>query len=212
LENGRTEASTKHIEMMKPIAVLYATREGHTRRVAERVAEELRARGLDVECKNLREDAAAINPNDYSAVVLAASVHQGTHEREMVKFVKKHRDELARLVTALLSVTLSEAGAEMSCTTTEKRACFSADVQKVIDKFFEDTGWRSARVKPVAGALLYSKYNPLVRFAMKRIAKEAGGATDTSRDYEYTDWVGLDRFVDELADELSSSAPRAGRP
>jgi menaquinone-dependent protoporphyrinogen oxidase len=47
---------------------------------------------------------------------------------------------------------------------------------------------------------------------MKRIAKEAGGATDTSRDYEYTDWVGLDRFVDELADELSSSAPRAGRP
>ena len=66
-------------------------------------------------------------------------------------------------------------------------------------------------VKPVAGALLYSKYNPLVRFVMKRIAKEAGAAHDTSRDYEYTDWVGLDRFVDELADEFSSSAPRGRR-
>jgi menaquinone-dependent protoporphyrinogen oxidase len=130
----------------------------------------------------------------------------------MVKFVKKHRDELARLVTAFLSVTLSEAGAEMSGAAPEKRARFSADVQKIIDKFCKDTGWRPERVKPVAGALLYSKYNPLVRFVMKRIAQEAGGATDTSRDYEYTDWVGLDRFVDELADDLSSSAPRAGRP
>ena len=81
----------------------------------------------------------------------------------------------------------------------------------MIDEFVEDTRWRPAHIKPVAGALLYSKYNPLVRFIMKRIAKEAGGATDTSRDYEYTDWVGLDRFVDELADELSS-APRAGGP
>jgi menaquinone-dependent protoporphyrinogen oxidase len=198
--------------MMKPIAVLYATREGHTRRIAERVAGNLRARGFDVECKNLRDhDAGAIDLSGFSAVVLAASVHAGKHEREMVKFVKKHRTELQLLPAAFLSVTLSEAGAEMSGMTQEQRARFSADVQKVIDKFFEDTAWRPERVKPVAGALLYSKYNPLLRFVMKRIAKEAGAATDTSRDYEYTDWVGLDRFVDELADDLCPSAPRTGR-
>jgi menaquinone-dependent protoporphyrinogen oxidase len=198
--------------MMKPIAVLYATREGHTRRIAERVAGNLRARGFDVECKNLRDhDAGAIDFSGFSAVVLAASVHAGKHEREMVKFVKKHRTELQLLPAAFLSVTLSEAGAEMSGMTQEQRARFSADVQKVIDKFFEDTAWRPERVKPVAGALLYSKYNPLVRFVMKRIAKEAGAATDTSRDYEYTDWVGLDRFVDELAEDLCPSALRTGR-
>jgi menaquinone-dependent protoporphyrinogen oxidase len=197
---------------MKPIAVLYATREGHTRRIAERVAGNLRARGFDVECKNLRDhDARAIDLSGFSAVVLVASVHAGKHEREMVKFVKKHRTELQLLPAAFLSVTLSEAGAEMSGMTQEQRARFSADVQKVIDKFFEDTAWRPERVKPVAGALLYSKYNPLLRFVMKRIAKEAGAATDTSRDYEYTDWVGLDRFVDELADDLCPSAPRTGR-
>jgi menaquinone-dependent protoporphyrinogen oxidase len=196
--------------MMKPIAVLYATREGHTKRVAERVAGDLRARGLDTECKNLREDASAIDLHDYSAAVLAASVHQGKHEREMVQFAKKHRTELEQLPTAFLSVTLSEAGAEMPDTTPEQRARFSADVQKVINQFFESTGWRPQRVKPVAGALLYSKYNALVRFIMKRIAREAGASTDTSRDCEYTDWVGLDSFVDEFADELSASAFRAG--
>jgi menaquinone-dependent protoporphyrinogen oxidase len=198
--------------LMKPIAVLYATREGHTRRIAGRVAEDLRARGFDIEFKNLRDDDAdAIHLTDYAAIVLAASVHGGKHEREMMKFVKDHLTELERLPSAFLSVTLSEAGAEMSGKTPEERARFSADVQKVIDKFFEATAWRPERVKPVAGALLYSKYNPLVRLIMKRIAKKAGAATDTSRDYEYTDWVGLDRFVDELADELWSSAPRAGR-
>ena len=43
--------------------------------------------------------------------------------------------------------------------------------------------------------LLYTQYNVLIRFVMKRIAKHAGGATDTSRDHEYTDWVALDQFV-----------------
>jgi len=99
---------------MKPIGVLYATREGQTRRIAERVAQDLRARRFDVEFNNLRDEDDAIHPNDYSAVVLAASVHAGGYEREMVKFVNKHRAELEQLPTAFLSVTLSEAGAEMS--------------------------------------------------------------------------------------------------
>jgi menaquinone-dependent protoporphyrinogen oxidase len=80
-----------------------------------------------------------------------------------------------------------------------------------MEKFFVDTGWRPQRVKPIAGALLYSKYNPLVRFVMKRIARKAGTRTDTSRDYEYTDWVSLDRFIDELAEELTASAPQPRR-
>src|SRR5207247_7592088 len=117
--------------------------------------------------KNLHEDDA-IHPKDYAAVVLSASVHAGKHEGEMFKFVKKHRTELEQAPTAFLSVTLSESGAEMSGKAPEERARFSADVQRVIDKFFEETGWRPERVKPVAGALMYSKYNPFVKFEGKR--------------------------------------------
>jgi len=59
-------------------------------------------------------------------------------------------------------------------------------------------------VKPIAGALQYSKYSIIVRFIMKRIARQAGAATDTSKDYEYTDWAALTRFIDEFAGELLS--------
>jgi menaquinone-dependent protoporphyrinogen IX oxidase len=38
---------------------------------------------------------------------------------------------------------------------------------------------------------------------MKRISKQAGGATDTSRDHEYTDWAALDRFLDQWKSVLS---------
>jgi menaquinone-dependent protoporphyrinogen oxidase len=107
---------------MKPIAVLYATREGQTRRIAERVGEDFRAREFDARVKNLRDDTAAIHLNDYAGVVLAASVHGGKHEREMVKFVKMHSTELKQLPTAFLSVTLSGAGVEMSRATLEKCA------------------------------------------------------------------------------------------
>jgi menaquinone-dependent protoporphyrinogen oxidase len=50
-------------------------------------------------------------------------------------------------------------------------------------------------VLPVAGALVYSKYSFFTKLIMKTISRRAGGPTDTSRDYEFTDWVALDRFV-----------------
>jgi menaquinone-dependent protoporphyrinogen oxidase len=72
----------------------------------------------------------------------------------------------------------------------------------MLDHFYEQTGWHPQRVKPIAGALLYTKYSIILRFVMKRIAKQAGAATDTSKDYEYTDWAALSRFIDEFVEEL----------
>jgi menaquinone-dependent protoporphyrinogen oxidase len=191
---------------LKLIGVFYATREGHTRKIAERVADDLRKRGFEAGVKNLH-DKDAIKLSDYAGAILAASVHIGTHEPEMVAFVKQHRAELESMPSAFLSVTLSEVGAERANATAEEHARFVADVQGMLNRFFEDTGWHPRRVKPVAGALLYTKYNFLIRFVMRRIAKKAGAQTDTSRDYEYTNWVALDHFVDEVADEISRSTP-----
>jgi menaquinone-dependent protoporphyrinogen oxidase len=187
---------------MKIVGVLYASREGHTQRIAEHVAADLRMRGLHPEVENVRDRSGAVNLRNYSGVILAASVHAGSHESEMVKFVKAHRRELEDLPTAFLSISLSEAGAERSDATPADHAQFVADVEQMINKFFMDTGWHTERVKPVAGALLYTRYNVLLRFVMKRIARKSGGSTDTSRDHIYTDWQALDQFVDEFAREI----------
>ena len=54
-------------------------------------------------------------------------------------------------------------------------------------------------IKVVAGALQYTKYNWFIRWVMRRIVSRAGGDTDTSRDYEYTDWKDLELFAHEFA-------------
>jgi menaquinone-dependent protoporphyrinogen oxidase len=68
----------------------------------------------------------------------------------------------------------------------------------MIDGFVKEAGWRPARVFPVAGALLYTRHNLLLRFVMKCIARRAGGPTDTSRDHDMTDWRAVDRFAASL--------------
>lgn len=187
---------------MKPVAVLYATREGQTERIATQVATGLRNRGLDAAAFNVREAQTGLDLGACSAVVIAASVHAGSHEREVIDLVKAHRESLQSMPNAFLSVTLSEAGVERKDATAEEHARFAADVRMMIDRFVADTGWRPEHVVPVAGALRYTQYNFLVRMVMKRIARAAGGSTDTSRDHEYTDWKALDEFVARFADEL----------
>lgn len=189
---------------MKPILIVYATREGQTHRIAEHIAAEIRARGGTADVMNARDVEATRALPGCSAVVVAASVHAGRHEPEMVRFVREHKAALEAMPAAFLSVSMGEAGAEDQGASPEIRAQARSDVAEQIKGFFDSTGWHPARVQPVAGALLYTKYNFIVRFVMKLIVKKKGGSTDTSRDHEYTDWAALDRFVGDLLRELSN--------
>ena len=183
---------------MKPVLVLYGTREGQTRRIAEHIAATVRSRGREADVVDAANLPQGFSLDNYAAAIVAASVHTGKHEKEIVAFVKLHRSELERIPAVFLSVSLSEAGAEDPAASPEHRARAAADVQRMIDVFLKDTGWHPSKVRAVAGALSYTKYNFLVRFVMKQIAKSQGASTDTSRDHELTDWAALDHIVDEL--------------
>jgi menaquinone-dependent protoporphyrinogen oxidase len=180
-------------------AIFFATREGQTRRIAARLADNLRDRGVQVDVFDVRE-VRDFDFSVYATGCVAASVHVGHHEREMIAFVKQHRDQLLRLGAAFISVTLSEAGVEDPTRSETERRQSAADVQRMLDVFFEQTGWHPDRVLAVAGALAYSHYNFIVRAIMKRIARKAGAPTDTSRDYEFTRWPAVDRLAAELAE------------
>lgn len=192
--------------MSKAIGILYASRENHTLHIAEDISETLRERSLEADVLDVRKPEK-IDLGRYAAVILAASVHVGKHEREMISFIKAHRAQLLAMPSVFLSVSLSEAGVERAETDTEEFRRFVADVKKIENAFISETGWPPERFTPVAGALPYSKYNWFIRFVMKRISKKSGGDTDTSRDYEYTNWVALEKFVTEFADTAVSAQP-----
>jgi menaquinone-dependent protoporphyrinogen oxidase len=194
---------------MKQILVAFATREGHAERIAEHVAETLRDHGWTAEVVDVAHLSAAFDLSPYGGVVLAASVHLGRHEREMVRFVKSHHAALERVPTAFLSVSLSEAGVEDANAPFDKRAKAAEDVKRMIEAFCHETGLHPSRVWPVAGALTFSEYGALKRFVMARIAR-AEGITDVEHDHDLTDWRALDYFVARMLEDVGAgSSPRA---
>ena len=198
---------------MKRVLIAYATREGQTQKIADHVAKTLRARAIEVDVVDVRTPPPGLDLARYAHVVLAASLHLGKHEREMVDFARANKTTLDSMATSLLSVSMSEAGAEDPSRTQEQRNKAADNVKQAVGHFLEETALHPGRVMPVAGALKYLEYGWLVRFVMKRISKAEGGPTDTSRDYEMTDWVSLDRFGDEVAASLESlDAPVRAEP
>lgn len=194
---------------MKPILLIYATREGHTRRIAEHVGALLATQQRTFELVDAAHVPAEFSLAKYSSAIVSASLHVGKHETEMAQLVKGHLNELQQIPTLFLSVSLSERTVEDPQAPAEKRAQAEADVARTIDSFLKETGWRPSNVAAVAGALLYSKYNFVVRFIMKRIARKAGGPVDTSRDYEFTDWTKLDLLIAEFVESASPAKAEA---
>src|SRR5688572_13103197 len=140
----------------RPIGVYYATREGHSRHVAEHVSAALRARGLAVILANVADDGYRVLFDELGMVIAIASVHGGKHEAGMVQFVRRHAEELARRPAVFISVSLTEAVVEDERQPVEARTEASEEVRRAVARFFEDTGWHPARVLPVAGCVAYT--------------------------------------------------------
>ncbi|MGA2711568.1 MAG: flavodoxin domain-containing protein [Bryobacteraceae bacterium] len=192
---------------MKPVLVIYATREGHTRHIAEHLAAALNAHQRSCDLVDAAHVPEEFSVTKYCGAIVSASLHGGKHETEMVKFVKRHLAELQQIPTVFLSVSLSEVTAEDEKASPEKRAEAQADVKRTIESFLAETGWQPSHIAAVGGALMYSRYNFAIRFVMKLIARKAGAPVDTTRDYEFTDWTKLDRLVDEFIASTPTEIP-----
>ena len=180
---------------MPRILLLYATTEGQTARIAERIANTLRDRGNSVEVLPADTARAQPDPAAYDAVIVGASIHYGHHPAYLRALIRRHRDVLAARPSAFFSVSLSAGGPRPK----PKAA------QRYLDKFVRQTGWQPQLTASFAGALKYSLYGPIKRRVMIVFVGLGGGETDTTRDHEYTDWDAVERFADAYAQRLKQA-------
>lgn len=182
--------------------VVFATTEGHTRKIAEQVSEWLRLRGFEsetVECSNrLRHH----DLRSYDAVVLAGSLHVGKHQESLVNYVIRHSDDLEHVPTWFISASATASKTDLLSV---KKA------NDCIEAFIEESGFRPTMCTPIGGALLYTRYNMVLRWALKKIAEKEGGPTDTSRDYELTDWIALETSLMEFLQEYVEGSRTGGK-
>jgi menaquinone-dependent protoporphyrinogen oxidase len=175
---------------MTSILVCYGTSEGQTAKIAGRIVETLQGLGYTADAVDVSELGDGVSLDDYDAVLVGASIHVGTHQSEIRAFVQSNRAELAARPNGFFQVCLTAARSD-----DESKAITAG----YIDSFVEATEWQPDRIATFGGALRYSEYGFLKRLMMKRIAKDATGDTDTSRDYEYTDWDEVEQFTTDFA-------------
>jgi menaquinone-dependent protoporphyrinogen oxidase len=141
--------------------------------------------GHVVTLRSALEPDAAADLGSHDAVIIGAAIHRGNHHKAVARLVRKHIALLRSRPNAFFSVSLSAAG------DARQRGIATG----MMEKFLTATDWRPHEATIFAGALQYRQYHLPLRLMMRFIATFAGRDTDSSRDYEYTDWAEVEGFA-----------------
>ncbi|TDH36143.1 protoporphyrinogen oxidase [Pseudohoeflea suaedae] len=174
------------------VLVLYATVEGHSRKVATHIAEHLEDRRYVALLGDVREPGFTV-PGTFDAVFICAPVHLGRYPEPIARFIEDWKDALVLVPTGFVSISLS-----IQSDNPEERAA----ARTFPEKLSRRTGFYPSHVHHAAGALKYLEYDYFKRLLMRQIAGKEGGPVDASRDYEFTDWDALNGFVDDVIAEI----------
>jgi menaquinone-dependent protoporphyrinogen oxidase len=184
---------------MSRVLILHSSFDGQTARIAARIGETLARLGHSTSILSADSDAAFDRIAAHDAVIIGAAVRYGHHSRDLAERVKRSLPAIDARPNAFFSVCLAAThpGPDRS------------SVEGPLRDFESRTGWTPGDIAVFAGALRYRAYNPFIRLMMRFIVSRAGGDTDTSRDYEYTDWGAVIRFAADFAASLDPRAKAA---
>lgn len=176
------------------ILVAYASRYGATRQIAERIADQLRATGLEAEARSVK---SATYLADYEAFVIGSAVYFGSWLKEAAAFVRQNRADLAGRPVWLFS------SGPISTTTTdaEGRDLREVAVPKELAEFRDALGPRDHRV-------FFGKLDRGQLGFVDRLVASMPAFPGAEGDFR--DWQDIDAWAERIAQELTE-VPAGGR-
>jgi menaquinone-dependent protoporphyrinogen oxidase len=172
--------------MSARVLIVYGSNYGQTAKIAERIAGLLRRREIEVTVHKGDQLPPALALRRYDGILVGASLITGRYQKYIRKFVRNNAAALRAVPCAFFAVSGSAAG----------RPDERAEAQGTVDQFFAATGWNPDLTVCLGGAISFTKYNPLLRWIMKRIMSKGGHPLDPTRDHELTDWSEVERFTE----------------
>lgn len=170
--------------------LLYATRDGQSRRIAERIAGRLAERGIPVQ----PHDLAAVGPDPAQLqaarlVVVVSAVRYGRTLPEAERFLAGYGALRAPSPLVLLSVNL----------TARKPGKTTIEGNVYLRKLVVRHRLAPALARALAGRLDYARYGWLDRQVIRFIMKLTGGPTDPGTCIDYTPWDVVDDIALQIA-------------
>lgn len=175
------------------ILILYSSRDGHTRLIAEQIAAAIGGEGV-CDVHNLHQ-SETIDLSSYGAVVIGASIRYGYFRSAVGRFIGKNQTVLNALPSAFFGVNLV-------ARKPEKR---TVETNVYVRRFLAQSPWKPHLTAVFAGALRYPRYPWYDRAIIRLIMWMTGGETDPSMEVVYTDW-------EDVRDFGCRVAALAGRP
>jgi menaquinone-dependent protoporphyrinogen oxidase len=173
------------------IAIVYATKYGQTAKIVDRIGSRLEGRGcnVDIRCLGHDTDLATVEIDGVNGVVLGGPIYKGHLPKVLLTWTNGYKGSLKGLPVGFFTVGLNAADSRPKARTEDDR---------VLKTFCEKASLEPKILVALTGALYYRKYGFITRFLLRRIAAEAGGPTDTSKDHELTDWMQVKDFTDHF--------------
>lgn len=181
------------------ILIGFSTKTGHTQNLADHVAALLSDEGHQITLVDLA-DAVLPDPDQDDAVIFAGSLHYGRYPRSLQDFVHRHHATLNRMPTAFISVSLAATGDVPDDV---------AGLKECATRLISETGWCPTAIHHAAGALNFSRYGWIKQQVMCVIARRKGRDLAIGRDYDFTDYAALERFVEDFAGDSEAAAEAA---
>jgi menaquinone-dependent protoporphyrinogen oxidase len=179
--------------------VFYATRDGQSRRIAERIAERL----AEWEIDTLPKDLGVLQPSQSclesaGLVVLVAAIRYGKLLPEARDFLAAYQklETKPKLVFLVVNLSSRKPGKE-----TPKGSVY-------IRKAMKQYELAPAFARAIPGRLDYRRYTWRDRQLIRFIMFLTGGPTDPKTSIEYTPWDVVDDIANKIAD-LNESIPAA---
>jgi len=186
---------------MSKVLIAYATSEGQTAKISQALSQQLQQTGHAVELSELQSHHPEPNAQRFDAVIVAASVHAGKHQKSAARFVTNNAEALRAKPTAFVSVGLAVAAAKDA-------GRQRADEQ--VKSFLNQVDWEPDLIEMLGGAFRYSQFSTIKRWIFRlsqrlfRKDLDRQGWPDVTADNEFTDWNELRRFGDEFATRLTA--------
>jgi len=172
---------------MAEVLIVYATELGHTRRIAERVATEMRSAGHQ---PTVASTEAAPPPGSFDAVIVGAAVRASAFIPAIERYTYEHAALMGHRPSGLFSVCAPDDH--------DDRACRDA-LDTYLRALQHDTGWHPDVIASFAGVRPYTHIG-----IAHRVLTSADQALDDS-EAGATDWDAVSGFVEAFLHHLNRS-------
>ena len=169
---------------MNKILIVYASTDGHTRKICERLQQVIEQQQAQAQVQLLRIDEALPDLSHYDKIVVGASIRYGKHSKLIYDFVKQHQQQLDNKPNAFFSVNVVARKPEKS----------RPDTNPYLKKFLAQIAWQPKHLAVFGGNLDYPGCRYLDRQMIRLIMWMTKGPTAPDTVVDYTDWDQVEVF------------------